>query len=106
MSGVRADFEPFEIQNQDFQSLYLHFCCARLVRSGTRISNPRPAEFCYAARYVVCRLCIYLYHKNYTTLWAVIYTPLIVIFTCGAREPAHSNGHGPCAEESSEAPVL
>lgn len=37
-----------------------------------------------------CKLC--MYYKNYTIIWAVWYT--IVILPRAAHEPAHSNGCG------------
>jgi hypothetical protein len=53
-----------------------------------------------------CLDCAYTCTIKITPHFGLLYVPLIVIFTPGAHEPAHSNGHGPCAEESSEAPVL
>ena len=61
-------------QIQDFRSFYLNFRYGSFVRSVTGISNPRPADFHYVARYDMCRLCVYLHLTNYTTLWTLICT--------------------------------
>jgi len=52
-----------------------------------------------------CVDCAYTCTIKITQYFGLLCVQLIVIFTRGAREPSHNNGRGPCAEESSEAPL-
>jgi hypothetical protein len=54
------------------------------------VPNLHPARLCYAARGHVCKLCTYMQQKNYTSIYALMYTTYYDFYTCGLRSSLQS----------------